>query len=83
MGHAIGRHGDWTAGSDAPAKKADQCGCVEVIRYRGEGKQDVSARVMEITHGEGVDVAYDGVGKDSFDGSLASLNLGGQLVMCG
>ena len=72
-----------TAGSDATAKKADQCGCVEVIRYRGEGKQDVAARVMEITHGDGVDVAYDGVGKDSFDGSLASLTFGGQLVMYG
>ena len=72
-----------TAGTDATARKADQVGCVEVIRYRGEGAQDVAARVMEITQGEGVDVAYDGVGKDSFDGSLASLSFGGQLVMYG
>ncbi|MDR2296886.1 MAG: quinone oxidoreductase [Comamonas sp.] len=72
-----------TAGSDATARKADQSGCVEVIRYRGADAEDVAARVMEITHGEGVDVAYDGVGRDSFDGSLASLTLGGQLVMYG
>ena len=72
-----------TAGSAATAKKADQAGCVEVIRYRGEGAQDVAARVMALTHGEGVEVAYDGVGKDSFDGSLASLSIGGQLVMYG
>ena len=72
-----------TAGSDATAKKADQAGCVEVIRYRGEGAQDVAERVLELTHGEGVDVAYDAVGKVSFDGSLASLNIGGQLVMYG
>lgn len=72
-----------TAGGDATARKADQSGCVEVIRYRGAGARDVAARVMEITHGEGVDVAYDGVGKDSFDGSLASLAFGGQLVMYG
>ncbi|GGH50184.1 quinone oxidoreductase [Comamonas phosphati] len=72
-----------TAGSDATAKKAGQAGCVEVIRYRGEGALDVAARVMDITQGYGVDVAYDGVGRDSFDGSLASLAFGGQLVMYG
>lgn len=72
-----------TAGSDATARKADQAGCVEVIRYRGEGAQDVAARVMALTRGHGVDVAYDGVGRDSFDGSLASLAFGGQLVMYG
>lgn len=72
-----------TAGSDATAKKADQVGCVEVIRYRGEGAEDVAERVLELTHGEGVDVVYDAVGKVSFDGSLASLNIGGQLVIYG
>lgn len=72
-----------TAGSDATARKAEQAGCVEVIRYRGAGAQDVATRVMELTQGEGVDVAYDGVGRDSFDGSLASLGFGGQLVMYG
>lgn len=72
-----------TAGSDATAKKADQAGCVEVLRYRGAGAEDVAARVLEITRGQGVDVAYDGVGRDSFDGSLASLAVGGQLVMFG
>ena len=72
-----------TAGSDATADKAQQAGCAEVIRYRGPGAQDVAARVMELTQGEGVDVAYDGVGRDSFDGSLASLGWGGQLVMYG
>lgn len=72
-----------TAGSDATARKADQAACVEVIRYRGDGAQDVAARVLALTGGEGVDVVYDGVGKDSFDGSLASLTVGGQLVMYG
>lgn len=72
-----------TAGSDATARKADQAGCVEVLRYRGAGAEDVAARVLEITRGQGVDVAYDGVGRDSFDGSLASLAVGGQLVMFG
>lgn len=56
---------------------------MEVIRYRGVGAQDVAVRVQQLTGGEGVDVAYDGVGKDSFDGSLASLGIGGQLVMYG
>ncbi|QXZ08461.1 quinone oxidoreductase [Comamonas sp. Y33R10-2] len=75
-----------TAGSDATAKKAEQVGCVEVIRYRGAGAknaQEVAERVRELTQGEGVDVAYDAVGKISFDTSLASLSIGGQLVMYG
>lgn len=72
-----------TAGSDATAKKAAQAGCVEVIRYRGAGSEDVAARVLQITSGRGVNIAYDGVGRDSFDGSLASLDFGGQLIMFG
>ena len=72
-----------TAGSDATAKKADQAGCVEVIRYRGAGAEDVAERVQQITLGRGVQIAYDGVGQGSFDASLASLGFGGQLIMYG
>ena len=72
-----------TAGSDATAKKADQAGCVDVIRYRGAGAENVAERVMQITSGRGVHVAYDGVGRDTFDSSLASLDFGGHLIMFG
>ncbi len=59
-----------TAGSAEKAAVARAAGCAEVIRYREE---DVAQRVMEITGGRGVDVAYDGVGADTFAGSLAAL----------
>jgi NADPH2:quinone reductase len=40
----------------------------------GEGV-DFTAKVKDLTNGEGVDVAYDGVGKDTFGASLASIKV--------
>ena len=37
------------------------------------GKEDIAKRVMEITKGDGVHVAYDSVGKDTFDATLNCL----------
>jgi len=42
-----------------------------------------AAAVREATGGRGVDVAYDGVGKDTFDASLASLRPRGTLALFG
>lgn len=69
-----------TAGSDEKLQRARDAGCNEVIAYRFE---DVSARVAALTGGKGVAVAYDAVGADSFEGSLASLGLRGHLVLYG
>lgn len=69
-----------TAGSPQKAATARAAGCAEVIRYREE---DVAQRAMEITGGRGVDVAYDGVGADTFAGSLAALAPCAQLVNFG
>lgn len=69
-----------TAGSDANVELAKAAGCEHVIRYRTE---DVAARVREFTAGCGVSVAYDGVGKDTFAGSLDSLDFLGHLVNFG
>jgi len=44
---------------------------------------DVSARVNKITSGEGVNVSYDSVGKDTVDTSLACLSPFGMLVSYG
>jgi NADPH2:quinone reductase len=41
------------------------------------------AAVRELTGGAGVHVVYDGVGRTTFDGSLASLRLRGMLVLFG
>lgn len=69
-----------TAGSPEKAAIARAAGCDEVILYRQE---DVAARVMAFTQGEGVGAAYDAVGADTFEGSLASLSIKGHLVHYG
>jgi NADPH2:quinone reductase len=69
-----------TVGSEEKAAIASSFGCDEIILYRHE---DVAERVRAITGGEGVVVAYDSVGKDTFDASLASLARRGTLVSFG
>ena len=59
-----------TVGSPEKAELARANGCHHTIDYRTENFTD---RVREITGGEGVDVAYDSVGKDTFPGSLDCL----------
>ncbi len=69
-----------TVGSQEKVAIARAAGCREVLLYRQE---DVPARVREITGGQGVGVAYDGVGQDSFAASLASLGSCAHLVNFG
>ena len=59
-----------TVGSEAKAEIARAHGCDHVIDYRCG---DFSAKVREITAGEGVPVVYDGVGQATFNGSLDCL----------
>jgi NADPH:quinone reductase len=77
---AIGAVVIGTVGSAAKADLARDNGCDHVIFYRDE---DVPARVREITEGQGVRVVYDSVGKDTFEGSLASLGRRGLFVSFG
>lgn len=57
-------------------------GADEVIRYTEV--EDLAAVVRELTeNGRGVDVVYDGVGKTTFDASLASLRPRGLLALYG
>jgi NADPH:quinone reductase len=69
-----------TVGSDAKIPLALAHGCRHVINYR---RDDFAARVREITDGRGVDVVYDAVGQDTFEGSLDSLKTRGLLVSFG
>jgi NADPH:quinone reductase len=69
-----------TVGSDEKARTARDCGADHVILYR---KEDFVSRVSDITRGEGVAVAYDSVGKDTFLGSLECLAFLGKLVNFG
>lgn len=69
-----------TVSSEAKAEKARSLGCDEIIFYR---REDVAARVRELTDGAGVATVFDSVGKDTFEGSLKSLKRRGVLVACG
>ncbi len=77
---AIGATMIGTAGSDEKARLAKENGCTHVINYRTE---DYVARVKEITNGEGCDVVYDSVGKDTFPSSLDCLKPKGLWVSFG
>ncbi|HWS11722.1 MAG TPA: quinone oxidoreductase [Rhodocyclaceae bacterium] len=69
-----------TASSEAKAELARANGCDHVILYNREA---FAPRVREITGGEGVAVVYDGVGKDTFAGSIDSLRPLGMMVAFG
>jgi NADPH2:quinone reductase len=69
-----------TVSNEAKAEMARAHGCDHIIYYT---REDVAKRVRELTAGEGVAVVYDGVGKDTFAGSLDSLRVRGMMVIFG
>jgi NADPH2:quinone reductase len=69
-----------TVGNDAKAKLARAAGADEVIIYTS---QDFVAEVKRITDGKGVQVVYDGVGKDVYEKSLDCLAPRGYEVLFG
>ncbi len=69
-----------TVGSSGKALIARSHGCTHVINYREE---DVVAKVKDYTKGEGVDVVYDSIGKDTFPASLDCLKRRGMWVSFG
>jgi len=69
-----------TVGSPQKATVAKAHGCDHTILYRIE---NFAARVKDFTKGKGVAVVYDGVGKDTFMGSLDCLSRLGMMVSYG
>jgi len=69
-----------TAGSDDKTALAKAHGATHVINYR---KEKFVERVKALTDGKGVPVVYDGVGKDTWEGSLDCLRPRGYLVSFG
>jgi len=69
-----------TVSSETKAAAAAAHGCDHAIIST---REDIAARVGEITGGEGVPVVYDSVGKDTFEKSLACLRRRGTLVSFG
>ncbi len=69
-----------TAGTDDKCHEALSNGATHCINYRDE---DFVARVRALTGGAGVDVVMDGVGADTFSGSLDSLKPLGMMISFG
>ena len=59
-----------TVSTPDKAELAKAHGCTHVINYKTE---DFVKRTKELTNGQGVDVVYDAVGKDTYPGSLDCL----------
>ncbi len=69
-----------TVGSDAKVAKACALGADEIINYRREPFEE---RVKALTRGRGVDVVFEHIGPETWEGSLRLLAKGGRLVTCG
>jgi NADPH2:quinone reductase len=78
--NALGATVIGTVSTTEKAAQAKEDGCHHVIMYKDE---DFVSRVNEITSGKGVDVVYDSVGKDTFQGSLECLKPRGYMVSFG
>ncbi len=80
LAKAIGCTVYTTVGNDEKAQKALELGADFAINYqtdRFEGK------LRKLTKKEGVDVVFEHVGVDTWEGSMFSLKRGGRLVTCG
>lgn len=69
-----------TVSTEEKAAIAGAAGADEIIRY---DQVDFAAEVKRLTGGQGVQVVYDGVGKDTFEKSLDSLARRGMMVLFG
>lgn len=75
-----GAHTIAVVSSDEKASLARKNGAEFTIN---SSKEDILTRVREITHGKGVDAAFDSVGKDTFEVTLASIKRKGSFVSYG
>lgn len=80
MAKAIGCTVFTTVGDDAKGEKAKALGADHVINYREERFE---GEVRRLTKRKGVDVVFEHVGPDTWNGSLLCLKRGGRLVTCG
>ena len=80
MAKALGCIVITTVGDDAKAEKAKALGADHVINYKTERFEGVTRK---LTAKKGVDVVFEHVGGEGFNGSLLCLKRGGRLVTCG
>jgi len=69
-----------TVGTPDKARQAAALGADHVINYREDRFEGI---VRKLTGKKGVDVVFEHVGADTWNGSLLSLRRGGRLVTCG
>jgi NADPH:quinone reductase-like Zn-dependent oxidoreductase len=80
MAKAIGCTVYTTVGDDDKGEKAKALGADHVINYRTERFE---GEVRKLTKRKGVDVVFEHVGAETWNGSLLCLKRGGRLVTCG
>jgi alcohol dehydrogenase len=80
MAKSIGCTVITTVGDDEKGLKAKALGADHVVNYRTDRFEHVTRK---ITAKKGVDVVFEHVGADTFNGSLLCLKRGGRLVTCG
>lgn len=71
-----------TVSSPRKADLSRQAGAVHVLDYPTDATS-FGQQIRDLTDGEGVSAVYDGVGKTTFDASLASLAIRGTLALFG
>lgn len=71
-----------TASTPQKAELSRRAGAVEVLDYPTD-PAEFGATIRALSGGEGVAAVYDGVGKSTFDASLASLAVRGTLALFG
>ena len=80
MAKAIGCTVYTTVGDDEKGAKAKALGADYVVNYKTERFE---GEVRQLTKRKGVDVVFEHVGADTWNGSLLCLKRGGRLVTCG
>jgi len=80
MAKALGCTVITTVGDDEKVAKAKAIGADHVINYRKERFETITRK---LTDKKGVDVVFEHVGGEGFNGSLLVLKRGGRLVTCG
>jgi NADPH:quinone reductase-like Zn-dependent oxidoreductase len=80
MAKALGCEVYATVGDDEKGEKARALGADHVVNYRTERFE---GEVRRLTKRKGVDVVFEHVGAETWNGSLLCLKRGGRLVTCG
>jgi NADPH:quinone reductase-like Zn-dependent oxidoreductase len=80
LARLAGAHVIGTSSSAEKLAHASELGMDDGIDYT---KEDVPARVRELTGGQGVDLVFEHVGGDLFKWAVESMKQGGRLVTCG